>query len=191
MVLCQVSSSPVFPLWIGYIVCRLIICWWCIWLVRTVRFQLRVVSGILPAMSFSLDDFWSQIGVVILVTPKQEVEWKREWLCGVKFFCSKFKVEWENGVWTKIRFLASGFLFTCGNFTLIYTVFSIFWIGFFSKWFPNPFIVRSRSSFLFSQRKFFELYVRTCPAMFFNSLKLISLNTFSLQDLLTIFFSKN
>ena len=34
-----------------------------------------------------------------------------------EFFCSSFKVEWENGVWTKIRFLGSGFFFTCGNFT--------------------------------------------------------------------------
>ena len=77
-------------------------------------------------------DFWSQIGVVILVTPKQEVERKSEWFCGVNFFRSNFKVEWENGVWTKIRFLGSDFLFTCGNFTLIFTVFfSIFWIGFF------------------------------------------------------------
>ena len=31
-------------------------------------------------------DFWSQIGVVILVTPKQEMERKSEWFCGVKFF---------------------------------------------------------------------------------------------------------
>ena len=107
------------------------------------------------------------IGVVILVTPKQEVERKSEWFCGVKFFRSKFKVEWENGVWTKIRFLASGFLFTCGNFALIFSVFSIFWPDFFLNGFPNPFIVLSRSSFLFSQWKFFELYVRTCPAMFF------------------------
>ena len=38
---------------------------------------------------------------------------------------------------------------------------------FFLNGFSNPFIVRSRSSFLFSQWKFFELYVRTCPAMFF------------------------
>ena len=102
---------------------------------------------------------------MILVTPKQEVERKSEWFCGVIFFHFKFKVEWENGVWTKIRFLASG-LFTCGNFTLVFTVFSIFWIGFFLNGFRNPFIVRSRSSFLFSQWKFFELYVRTCPAMF-------------------------
>ena len=43
------------------------------------------------------------------------------------------------------------------------------WI-FFQNGFPNPFIVRARSSFLFSQWQFFELYVRTCPAMFFNSL---------------------
>ena len=41
-----------------------------------------------------------------------------EWI-----LCSNFKVEWENCVWTKFRFLASGFLFTCGNFTLVFTVF--------------------------------------------------------------------
>ena len=79
----------------------------------------------------------SQIGVVILVTPKHEMERKSERFCGVNFFRSNFKVEWENGVWTKIRFLGSGFLFICGNFTLIFTVFSIFWIGFFSKWFSQ------------------------------------------------------
>ena len=84
-----------------------------------------------------------------------------------EIFRSNFKVEWDYGVWTKIRFIGSGFLFTCGNFTLIFTVFSIFWIGFFLNGFSNPFIVRSRSSFLFSQWKFFELHVRTCPAMFF------------------------
>ena len=33
------------------------------------------------------------IGVVNLVTPKQEVEQKSEWFSGVKFFCSNFKVE--------------------------------------------------------------------------------------------------
>ena len=84
-----------------------------------------------------------------------------------EFFRSKFIVEWENGVWTKIRFLASGFLFTCGNFTLIFTVFRFFGSDFYLNGFLNPFIVRSRSSFLFSQWKFFELYVRICPAMFF------------------------
>ena len=61
-------------------------------------------------------DFWSQMGVVILVTPKQEVERKSEWFCGVKFFRSKFKVEWENGVWTKSRFLTSGFFFHMRQF---------------------------------------------------------------------------
>ena len=106
---------------------------------------------------------------MILVTPKQEMERKSEWFCGVKFFRSNFKVEWEYGVWTKFRFIGSGFLFTCGNFTLIFTVFSIFWIRFFCKWFFNSFIVSSRSSFLFSQWKFFELYVRTCPMFFFVS----------------------
>ena len=57
---------------------------------------------------------------MILVTPKQEVERKSEWFCGVNFFNSNFKVEWENSVWTKIRFLASGFLFRCGILTLIF-----------------------------------------------------------------------
>ena len=62
------------------------------------------------------------------------------------FFRSKFKVEWENGVWTKIRFLASGFLFTCGNLTLIFLqFFRFFGWEFFSKWFPqsiySPFLI--------------------------------------------------
>ena len=109
---------------------------------------------------------------MILVTPKQEMKRKSEWFCGVNFFRSNFKVEWESGVWTKIRFLASGFLFTRGNFTSIFCFFDFFESDFFLNGFPNPFIVRSRSSFMFSQWKFFELYVRTCPAMFFNSLYL-------------------
>ena len=46
---------------------------------------------------------------------------------------------------------------------------NVFDLIFFRNGFPNSLIVRSRSSFLFSQRKFFELYVRTCPAMCFTS----------------------
>ena len=107
--------------------------------------------------------FWSQIGVVILVTPKQEMERKSEWFCGVNFFRSNFKVEWENGVWTKIRFLDSGFLFTCGNFTLIFTVFSIFWIGFFLNSFPNPFTAHSGPSFLLESKLHISLVVFCSP----------------------------
>ena len=57
------------------------------------------------------------------------------------------------------------------QFTLIfYCFFDFFGSDFFAlNGFPNSVIVRSRSSFLFSQWKFFELFVRTCPAMFFNS----------------------
>ena len=102
---------------------------------------------------------------MILVTPKQEIERKSEWFCGVEFFGSNFEVEWENGVWTKIRVLASGF-FTCGYLTLFFTL-HLLGSEFFLSGFPNPFVVRSKSSFLLSQWKFFELYVRTCPAMFF------------------------
>ena len=75
---------------------------------------------------------------MILITPKQEMERKSEWFCRVKIFRFSFKIEWKNGVWTEIRFLAIGFLFTCGNFTLIFTAFSIFWIGFLLDGFPNP-----------------------------------------------------
>ena len=106
-----------------------------------------------------IHDFWSQIGVVILVTPKQEMERKSKWFCGVNFFRSNFKVEWENGVWTKIRFLASGFLFTCGNFTLISTVFRIFGSDFFLSGFPNLFTAHSRPSFLFELYFHFSLVV--------------------------------
>ena len=81
--------------------------------------------------------FLSRIGVAILVTPKQEVKRKSEWFFGVNFFRSNFKVEWENGVWTKNRFLDSGFSFKCGNLNLTFTAFSIFWIGFFCKWFSQ------------------------------------------------------
>ena len=55
-----------------------------------------------------------------------------------KFFRSNFKVEWKNGVWKNIRFLASGFLITCGDFTSVfYYLFSIFGSDFFSKWFSQ------------------------------------------------------
>ena len=37
--------------------------------------------------------FEVEIGIVILVTPKQEIERKSEWFCGVYFFRSNFKVE--------------------------------------------------------------------------------------------------
>ena len=67
----------------------------------------------------------------------------------------------------KFAFSLVVFSFTCGNLTLIFTVFFDFLDRIFLNGFPNPFIVRSRSSFLFSQRNFFVLYVRTCPAMFF------------------------
>ena len=188
------------------------------------NFLLRVVSGILPAMFLRSVHTFSQF-------------LKSNW-------CSDFghaetrsgakkrvilQLEWANGVWTKIRSLASGFLFTSGNFNLIFTVlFSIFRIGFFLNgfynlfivhsrpgffvWtkfpflasgflfpcgiltlifcfffkflsdfirngFPNSFIIRSRSSFCFRQWKFFELYVRTCPAIFFYFLIFILVNS--------------
>ena len=89
-----------------------------------------------------------------------------EWICGVNFLKFNFKVRWGNGAWTKILYY--DFLFTWGNLTLVFTVFiSIFFIAFFLSCLYNPFIVHSRSSVLLSERKFFELLVRSCPAVFF------------------------
>ena len=59
------------------------------------------------------------------------------------------------------------FFFTCGNLTLSFWFVLFFRSDFFRNGFPNSLIVRSRSNFLCSQWKFFELYVRTCPGMFF------------------------
>ena len=114
---------------------------------------LRLFSGNLPAMC---SVFWSQIGVVVLVTPK----WRQnEWFCDVKSLCSNFTVEWEKGVWTKFSFLAKWFFYSHAAISCcIFTVFSIFWIGFFNG-FPNPFIVLSRTSFLFEPNFHFWLVV--------------------------------
>ena len=44
-------------------------------------------------------DLLVQIEEMILVTPKQEVERKSEWFCGVKmylYFCSRFRIQCSN-----------------------------------------------------------------------------------------------
>ena len=110
-------------------------------------------------------DFWSQIGVVILVTPKQEMERKSEWFCGVNFFRSSFKVEWGNGVWTKIRFLGIGFFCSHAAISLWFLLFfRLIGSDFFSKWFSNPFTAHSRPSFLFELKFHFSLgvFLLTC-----------------------------
>ena len=72
-----------------------------------------------------------------------------------EIFLLKFLSRVRKRYLKKIRFLACEFLFTCGNFTLIFTVFSIFWIGFFSE----GFIVHCRASFLFDPSFDFSLMV--------------------------------
>ena len=54
---------------------------------------------------------------------------------------------------------SSGFLFTCGNFTLLFTVYSIFELDFFLSGFPNPFIVHSGLSFLLESNLLFSLLI--------------------------------
>ena len=54
--------------------------------------------------------------------------------------------------------------------SLWFSVFAIFFLIFFLNCAPNSLLVRSRTSFLFSQWKFVELYVRTWPAIFFSKI---------------------
>ena len=69
-------------------------------------------------------------------------------------FNSNFKVQWENGVWTKICFLACGFLFT--------------WISLRFLLISNPFIVHSRASFLLEPKFHFSLVVFCSHAVFLH-----------------------
>ena len=75
------------------------------------------------------------------------MEQKSEWFCGVNFFRSKFKVEWENGVWTKIRFRASVFFnslyLLMAFFVLHVSTFTFYFcltsLTVWTEWFLNPF----------------------------------------------------
>ena len=68
-----------------------------------------------------------------------------------EIFHSKFKVEWENGVWTKICFLARDSAFwrrPMRHFEIDFQYFSkCFDLTFFGNGFPNSHIVHSRCSF--------------------------------------------
>ena len=131
---------------------------------RLNEFSLRVVSGILPAMFYlrtvhTFSWFFKSNWSSDFGHAETGNGAKKRGVLRREFFCSNFKVDWENGVWTKIRFLGSGFLFTCGNFTLIFTVFSIFRIGFFSKCFSQSIHSHSRPSFLFELNFYLALVV--------------------------------
>ena len=87
--------------------------------------------------------------------------------------------------WMDLAVLGRGFLFTCGILTLIFCVFfSIFSSDFFRISFSNSFIVRSRSSYLFSQWKCTSGLVLLC--FFFNSLYLL-ITVFVLQNTIFMF----
>ena len=75
------------------------------------------------------------------------MERKSEWFFGVNFFTIILKYSKKSVFEQKFVFSLVVFLFTCGNFTLILTVLSIFLIGFFLNVFPSPFKVISRPSF--------------------------------------------
>ena len=95
--------------------------------------------------SWFLKSNWSQ-RVLIVNTPKQKVEHKSKWFCGVEVFHSNFNVEWENGVWTKICFLTSGCLHPAISLWFL-LVFRFFGFNSLLNGFPHPFIVHSRPRF--------------------------------------------
>ena len=80
---------------------------------------------------------------MISVTTKDEMERKSEWLCGVKFLKLSEKTVFEQ----KFSFSLVVFcLPTCGNFTMVFTVFQFFGSDFFLNGFPNLFKVHSKPS---------------------------------------------
>ena len=89
------SVSPELGAWRHFSLCFSSFAWWSFWSHVTCLSQIDFLQ-FKECLFFDLfthfHDFWSQIGVVILVTPKQEMERKSEWFCGVKFFCSSFEV---------------------------------------------------------------------------------------------------
>ena len=110
-------------------------------------------------------DFWSQIVVVILVTPKQEVERKSEWFCGVKFFRSNFNVDWEKSIWTKIRFLASGF---CSHAAI-----SLWFLLFFFRFFVDIFFSFNPNRVIGINGGYFPAICRVCLTRLLNARKFV------------------
>ena len=84
---------------------------------------------------------------------------KKRVVLGREFFCSNFKVEWENGVWTRIRFLGSGFCSHAAISLWFLLFFRFFVSDFFLNGSPNPFIVHSRLSFLLESNFLFSLVI--------------------------------
>ena len=92
-------------------------------------------------------DFWSQIGVVILVTPKQEVERKSEWFCGVIFFALDLKQSEKTVFERKFAFS----LVFCSHAAIsiwFLLFFQFFGSDCYLNGFLNPFIVHFGPSFL-------------------------------------------
>ena len=86
-----------------------------------------------------------------MVTPKQEMERKSEWFCGVKFFRSNFKLSQKTVFEEKFAFSLVVFCSHAAISLGILLCFSIFGPIFFLNGFPNSFIVRSRPSFCLNQ----------------------------------------
>ena len=134
-------------------------------------------AGFFSDLFTHFNDFWSQIRVVILITPKQEMQRTSEWFCGVNFLNSNLDL------WF---------------FTVFF--FSIFWKEFLNR-FPCPFIVHSSPRFLFEPNLFLAsgfLFTWGILTLIFSFLILsdyvlemvFSINSLSVLGLV-FFYSKN
>ena len=66
-----------------------------------------------------------------IFTPRQEAERKSQLFSAVNDFHCNFKLEWENGVWTKVLLIDCDFLFSCGNLNSIFANVLYFLLAFF------------------------------------------------------------
>ena len=90
---------------------------------RPATFFLKICSHIFMILSDWSNDFDH---------PKQEMDQQSKWFCGLKFFCSNVKVDWESSVCSKIRFLVSGFFVQLRQFHFgFYCSFQFFGSDFF------------------------------------------------------------
>ena len=81
--------------------------------------------------------------VMVLVSPKWEMEQKSKWFCGVEFYRSNFKVGFEQKLW----FWLVVFLCSDAPIRLWLLLFFIFYGIWNLNSFPSPFIVKSMSEF--------------------------------------------
>ena len=124
-------------------------------------FEARFVWWVVGWWIFEVNDFhdfWSQIRVVFLVTPKQELERKASGFAAWDFYALILKSE-KTVFEQKFAFSLVVFFVHMLQFHFdFYCFFQFLWIGFlFRNGFPNQFMVHFRTSFLLESNLHFSL----------------------------------